>query len=136
MQRSYWCRAWYLRDAYLFRIVDDEAYIRDLGEHILTRFGYSVITAPDGERALETYREMREHISLVLLDLNMPGMGGRQCLEALLSINPEAKVLIASGYAADEPKDKMMNARACGFVSKPYEIKMLLKVIREVIDAK
>ena len=61
-------------------------------------------------------------------------MGGRRCLEALLRINPEAKVLIASGYAADEPKENVMNTGACGFVSKPYEIKMLLKVIREVID--
>ncbi len=116
-------------------LVDDESFIRDLGEQILTRFGYSVFTVADGESALACYREKGAHISLVILDLSMPGMGGQRCLEALIRINPRVKVVIASGYAADEPKAKAMKAGACGFISKPYEMKKLLKVMREMIDA-
>jgi DNA-binding NtrC family response regulator len=115
-------------------LVDDESYIRDLGKRMLTRFGYTVLTAVDGESALALYREKRAHISLVILDLSMPGMGGERCLEELLRTDPGAKVIIASGYAVDEPKAKVMKAGACGFVGKPYEMKKLLKVIREVID--
>ncbi len=115
-------------------LVDDESYIRDLGKKMLTRFGYTVLTAVDGESALALYREKRAHISLVILDLSMPGMGGERCLEELLRADPGAKVVIASGYAADEPKVKVMKTGACGFVGKPYDMKKLLEVIREVID--
>jgi len=115
-------------------LVDDESYIRDLGKKMLTRFGYTVLTAVDGESALALYREKRTHISLVILDLSMPGMGGERCLEELLRTDPGAKVIIASGYAVDEPKAKVMKARAYGFVGKPYDMKKLLEVIREVID--
>jgi PAS domain S-box-containing protein len=115
-------------------LVDDESYIRDLGKRMLPRFGYTVLTAVDGESALALYREKKGRISLVILDLSMPRMGGERCLEELLRTDPGAKVIIASGYAVDEPKAKVMKAGACGFVGKPYEMKKLLKVIREVID--
>ena len=115
-------------------LVDDESYIRDLGKRMLTRFGYTVLTAVDGESALALYREKKGRISLVILDLSMPGMGGERCLEELLSTDPGAKVIITSGYAVDEPKASVTKTRACGFVGKPYELKKLLKVIREVID--
>lgn len=115
-------------------LVDDESYIRDLGKRMLTRFGYTVLTAVDGESALALYREKKGRISLVILDLSMPGMGGERCLEELLRTDPGAKVIIASGYAVDEPKATVTKTRACGFVGKPYELKKLLKVIREVIE--
>jgi DNA-binding NarL/FixJ family response regulator len=83
---------------------------------------------------LALYREKRAHISLVILDLSMPGMGGERCLEELLRTDPVPKVIIASGYAVDEPKAKVMKTGACGFVGKPYDMKKLLEVIREVID--
>ena len=115
-------------------LVDDESYIRDLGKKMLTRFGYTVLTAVDGESALALYREKKAHISLVILDLSMPGMGGERCLEELLRTDPGAKVIIASGYTAYEPKVKVMKTGACGFVGKPYKMKKLLEMIREVID--
>ena len=116
-------------------LVDDESYIRDLAKQILTRFGYTVLTSVDGESALALYREKKEHISLVLLDLSMPGMGGQRCLEELIKIDPDAKVMIASGYSAEEPKAAAMKAGARGFISKPYAIKKILKAVRVVMDA-
>jgi len=77
-------------------IVDDEKFLRDFSEQILSRFGYTVLTVADGERAVQLYRGKNEIISLVLLDLIMPGMGGRRCLETLLNIDPGVKVIVVN----------------------------------------
>jgi CheY-like chemotaxis protein len=115
-------------------LVDDEEYILDFGEHLLSKFGYHVLTATDGESALNRFREGHEQIDLVILDLIMPGMGGRKCLDKLLKISPRTKVLVASGYAFDGTLEEAVEAGARGFIGKPYEIKQMLQVIREVLD--
>ena len=115
-------------------IVDAESYIRDLGKQMLTRFGYTVLTAIDGESALALSRENKGRISMVILDLSMPGMGGQRCLEELIKTDPDVKVMIASGHSAGEPKAKALTAGARGFIGKPYAIKKMLKAIREVIN--
>ncbi len=72
-------------------LVDDEDFVRDFGERILGRYGYNVLLATNGKEALEIYRKEKDNISLVILDLVMPEMGGKQCMKELLEINPEAK---------------------------------------------
>jgi two-component system cell cycle sensor histidine kinase/response regulator CckA len=114
--------------------VDDEDMIRDICSRILTKAGYKVITASNGKEALELYREQRDRISLVILDLIMPEMGGKRCLEDLLSLNPSAKVVIASGYSANGPTKDALAAGAKGFVNKPYDIRQVLEVVRSVLD--
>ncbi len=115
-------------------LVDDEEILRDIGRDILETFGYTVLLAPDGESALELYKERRKHISLVILDLIMPGMGGKQCLEKLLKINPDTKVVIASGYSIDGHAKDALKAGAKAFVSKPYELNKMLQAVRSVLD--
>ncbi|MGO9572189.1 MAG: PAS domain S-box protein, partial [Desulfomonilaceae bacterium] len=115
-------------------LVDDEQLIRDLGERILTRSGYSVLTAPNGREALEVYRTSQKDISLVILDLIMPDMGGKQCLEEILKIDPQAKVLIASGYSANGPTREALTAGAKGFVNKPYDMRKFLTTVRQVLN--
>lgn len=116
-------------------LVDDEELIRDFGSRLLTMAGYKVITACNGKEALEVYRERRHDIALVLLDLIMPEMGGRQCLEDLLSVNPAVKVIIASGFSAGDPIREALAAGAKGFVEKPYDLRQVLRVVRETLDA-
>jgi PAS domain S-box-containing protein len=116
-------------------LVDDEYFIRDLGEKILSEFGYRVITAPDGESALEFYGREGAGIDLVILDLIMPGVGGRRCLEELLQLDSGVKVLIASGYSPDGPTRETLKAGAQGFVGKPFEVKELLTAVRQALDA-
>ena len=116
-------------------LVDDESLIRDLGERILTQFGYSVITAADGESALSLYRGNKDRISLVILDLNMPGMGGRQCLESLVATDPGVKVIIASGYSTNGLAAEAIKTGACGFLGKPFKLKQMLGVVRQTLDA-
>lgn len=117
-------------------LVDDEQLIRGLGFRILTKAGYRVLVASDGKEALEIYRAHGDDIELVILDLIMPEMGGKQCLEGLLSIDPSVKVIVASGFSADGPTREALSAGAQGFVSKPYDIRQVLQVVRQVLDAK
>ena len=90
------------------------------GKATLTRFGYTVLTAADGDIAVERYGREQERIDLVILDLVMPRMGGKKCLEALIRINPAVKVIIASGYSESEHRADLIKSGAKGFVGKPY----------------
>jgi PAS domain S-box-containing protein len=115
-------------------LVDDEKSIRELGKEVLTSVGYKVLTASTGREAVEMYAQARDEISLVILDLLMPEMGGKQCLAELLNINPKVKVLIASGYVADVSTEETFVSGAGGFVSKPYDMKQLLRAVRHTLD--
>jgi two-component system, cell cycle sensor histidine kinase and response regulator CckA len=115
-------------------LVDDEDLVRELGQRILTRSGYTVITAINGEDALEVYRRENERIALVILDLIMPTMGGKDCLKKVLEIDPDARVLIASGYAADTSTKECIELGAKGFVAKPFRFKDLLRQVRKTLD--
>lgn len=116
-------------------LVDDEEFVRDLGKRILERSGYTVLSAANGKEALKLHRREREKISLVILDLIMPEMGGKQCLEKLLKIAPKARVLIASGFAANGQTKEAIETGARGFVAKPYDIRQMLQAVREVLDS-
>jgi two-component system, cell cycle sensor histidine kinase and response regulator CckA len=114
-------------------LVDDEEFIRELARRILTKAGYKVITASDGKEALLIYEERRGEISLVILDLIMPEMGGKQCLDEILKIDPQTKAIIASGYSLDGME--MQGAETRGFIAKPYNMGEMLKTVREVLDS-
>ena len=115
-------------------LVDDEEVIRELGKDVLARFGYTVLMASDGETALKIYREKKEEINLVILDIIMPGMGGRKCLEELLKMNPKSRIIIASGYSINGPAKEVLKAGAKGFISKPYDMRGMLQTVRKILD--
>jgi two-component system cell cycle sensor histidine kinase/response regulator CckA len=115
-------------------LVEDEDVVAGLASETLTRSGYTVLTAPDGETALSIYERERTRIDLVILDLIMPGMGGRQCLEELLRINPKVKIIIASGHSPDGYPQEFLDAGAREFLRKPYKMGELLRSVRNVLD--
>ncbi len=117
-------------------LVDDEEFVRDLGERILTKRGYTVLSAINGEQALEIYGREKENIGLIILDLIMPIMGGKDCLRKITEIDPQAKVIIASGYSADASANECSGLGAKGFVSKPFRFKELLRQVRKTLDEK
>ncbi len=117
-------------------LVDDEEFIRDLGKRILSRAGYKILTADTGRQALEVYRQQSQRISMVILDLVMPQMGGKECLDELLKIDPNATVLVASGFSANGPVKDSIEAGARGFVQKPYKVTQFLQTVRAVLDEK
>jgi CheY-like chemotaxis protein len=115
-------------------VVDDEPFIQELAKKVLERAGYMVITAGSAEEAIDIYLDDKNTISLIILDLIMPGIGGKQCLKHILKIHPQAKVLIASGFAVDgETRDYLASA-AKGIVSKPFNMRELLRSVRSVLD--
>ena len=115
-------------------IVDDEKSVRDFASQVLQRFGYTVVTAADGERAVEVFSRQNNRIDLVVLDIGMPGMGGHKCMLELLKINPDARIIIASGYAVDGPIQKTLEQGAAGFIGKPYHMEDMLKTVRRVLN--
>ncbi len=115
-------------------VVDDIPDIRELAFHMLSPFGYTVLTAGSGEEALEIYTAQQKTVSLIILDLGMPGIGGSRCMRKLLEINPSARILIASGYSNDGPVQAALNSGAAGFIGKPYQISELLSRVRTILD--
>jgi two-component system cell cycle sensor histidine kinase/response regulator CckA len=113
-------------------VVDDETSILDVGREILEEYGYTALVATSGEEALKIYRE--QPVDLVILDLNMPGMGGQKCLERLREIDPDARVVIASGYSAETASGKAIRAQVDGYIDKPYRLHDLLHMVRQVLD--
>ena len=87
----------------------------------------------DGKEALEIYQMEKDRIALIMLDLIMPVMDGKKCLEEILQVESNAKVIIASGYS-ELDRLGAMQAGAKGFVQKPYDIRELLTTIREILD--
>ncbi|MGO9568526.1 MAG: response regulator, partial [Desulfomonilaceae bacterium] len=115
-------------------LVDDDDRIRDVAQQMIEMGGYKVLVASSGEEALEMYASHGEDIALVILDLIMPGMGGKRCLQELLRINPNAKILVASGYSSNGLAIDKEEEGARGFLNKPYDAKDILAAIRKVLD--
>ena len=115
-------------------LVDDDRPVRETARLTLLEFGYSVVTASTGEEALGIYSSRLDEINLVILDLGMPGMGGRRCLKELLKINPEIKVILVSGYSEHGQAKKALDDGAVGYIGKPYHLTDLLSAVRNVLD--
>lgn len=94
------------------------------------------MTAEDGVEALKLYREKKDRIGMVLLDLIMPNMGGEECLQELLQINPGVKVVVASANEPEEFSHEHIETQTRGYLRKPYLGEDLLKTVRKVLDQK
>jgi len=112
-------------------LIDDEEDIRFAGKELLEAEGFKVYTAGDGIEGLNIYREHKGEIDLVILDLNMPKMSGKETLSQLLLIDPNVKVIISTGYITESEKEEVEGV--AGFVEKPFDINKLLKMISEAL---
>ena len=115
-------------------VAEDDASLRKLTRIVLESFGYTVITAEDGEDAITKFMENREKISLVLLDMIMPKKNGKEVSEAIRKVSPRIKILFASGYTMDIIKTRELTESGFDFIHKPFLPKDLLKKVREVLD--
>ena len=113
-------------------LVDDEKVLLDLGRDTLREFGYRIFTAESGESALDIYQAERESIDIVILDLCMPGMGGRKCLEELRRIDPEVKVIVASGCGCENEMARVVGPGASRYIRKPYRTQEILELLEEL----
>jgi len=115
--------------------VDDEAPIRRLGQTILEHHGYTVLLAKDGEEALEVFNREHERIKLVVLDLTMPRLSGREVLKRLLLLDARIRVLISSGHHAPTDSTELQNLGMVKLVPKPYRPDDLARSVRKLLDA-
>lgn len=114
-------------------VVDDEEMVRNTTRDILEHFGYSVFLAESGEQALEVCRNGGNKIDLVILDLKMPGMGGRQCMNELLRLNPEMNIIVTSGCLPGVSENDRTVSGSKGFLEKPFQVESLLEAVRKAL---
>ncbi len=110
-------------------LVDDEPVVLDVGSEMLETLGYRVIKASGGRKAVEIYMEDPKAIDLVVLDMVMPDMSGKEVFETLCKVDPEARVILSSGYSLEGQAGEIL-ARGCrGFIQKPFDLKGLAQVV-------
>ena len=114
-------------------LVDDEEIVRNVTSRMLGVLGYQVTTAEDGAKALEYYRASWQEIDLVMLDMVMPGLNGRDCFRALRSINPHVRAVLSTGYGLDGTTQEVLNEGMLGFAQKPYHIQQLADVVAKAM---
>jgi len=113
--------------------IDDEEIVRDACKHMLEAIGYRVLTAGNGKEALEIYREYSSRIDIILLDMIMPGMNGSEVYDRITGINPDAKIILATGYSIDGQATEILERGCDGFIQKPFRLKDLHKKIIKVL---
>ena len=110
-------------------VVDDEEDIRDVVETVLESRGARVLTAADGAAGIEQFRLHADDVDVVLLDMTMPGLGGDAVFREILSIRPNARVILSSGYSEQDALAHLDDERMAGFVHKPYTAQSLIEKI-------
>lgn len=115
-------------------VVEDEPLMLDLLRRVFTRRGYQVLTAADGEEALEVYRRHATAIDAVVLDVGLPKLGGWEVFLKMKEENSEVRVVIASGYIEPELKTKMREVEIGHVVQKPYMPNQVLEAVRDLIE--
>ncbi len=117
-------------------VVEDEEMLRSLVREVLTRAGYGVMEAVDGEEGVNVFRRHHTRIDLVLLDLGLPKLSGDEVFATLRTIRPDVKVMFSTGYVKKEKTAELLELGALGVVHKPFTVADMLATIREVLDAK
>jgi signal transduction histidine kinase/CheY-like chemotaxis protein len=111
-------------------LVDDEAVVQSFARNCLERFGYKVRLAGNGQEAVEAFRRTPDEISLVILDMTMPIMGGEETFLALRRIHPGVRIILSSGYNEAETIRRFAGKDIAGFVQKPYTATELAQKVK------
>ena len=117
-------------------VAEDDASLRKLTRIVLESYGYSVITAEDGEDAIAKFMENRDKIQLAILDMIMPKKSGKEASEGIRKISPQIKVLFVSGYTMDTVKTRELTESGFDFILKPIRPQDLLRKVRKILDRK
>ncbi|MCX7046763.1 MAG: PAS domain S-box protein [Candidatus Sumerlaeota bacterium] len=112
-------------------LVDDEEIVLNVAQKMLERCGFRVIMAADGREAIKIFKERADEIACVLLDLTMPHMDGAETYRELRRIRSDIRVILASGYNAQEIARRFAGQDLAGFIEKPYQLASLSAVLRK-----
>ena len=119
----------------LVLLVDDEIEIRGVAREMAKRLGFEVLEASDGLEAVRLFEQRHAEIRLVLMDLTMPRMSGRQAFQCMHAHAPEVPVILSSGFSEQEVAKKFMGMELGGFLSKPYSFEQFRTMIQKVLSA-
>jgi CheY-like chemotaxis protein len=114
-------------------LVDDEDMVLNVAGDMLKTMGYTVMTASDGSTAVNTYRDQHQRIDLVMLDMVMPDMSGGDVFDEIKKINPQAKVLLSSGYSLNGQASRIMERGCDGFIQKPFTLDEISTLLRQIL---
>jgi two-component system, cell cycle sensor histidine kinase and response regulator CckA len=117
-------------------VVEDEEMLMMSLRMVLAEKGYKVLSAGDGLAAVNLYRERKKEIALVLTDLGLPKMNGIEECTQIKKINPNAQIIVATGFLDPGMKSEFLKVGVQQFLYKPYDLRKVLKVIREMLDEK
>ena len=106
----------------------------ETGTKMLERLGYRVLEAGSGMDAINIYKDKMEAIDMVILDMIMPKMDGGKTYEKIKEINPNVKVLLASGYSIEDQATEILNRGCDGFIQKPFNLKILSVKLKEILS--
>ena len=114
-------------------VVDDEELVLDVAANMLDKLGYTVLKAQNGTQAVDIFKAHKDEIKMVVLDIIMPDMGGREVYDQIKMINPDVKVLLASGYSVDGPAIELLERGCDGFMQKPFTMEELSGKVEQIL---
>lgn len=117
-------------------LVDDDETVRAMAPEMLRDLGYRVTTCVDGREAVDYYRAHRNEVDLVILDMVMPEMGGRDAFVAMRQINPQVRAILSSGYSLNGEAQSILDEGVLGFIGKPYRHAELSTAVEEALARK
>lgn len=115
-------------------IVEDDALNRDLLYDILSQESYNILLADSGHKALEIFQREREEIGLIIIDMNMPGMNGKETIHAIKKVYPDVKIILTTGYELNGAVSEAFPSGVAAFVKKPFRINTLISTVRKVLE--
>ncbi len=115
-------------------VVEDEELLRPLVVGVLRSRGYATLVACDGEEAINLFVGHRDEIALILTDLGMPKVSGEELVRRLISIDPNAKIIVASGYFEPAVRSELERMKVAALIQKPYRPEELVRTVRKVLD--
>ncbi len=115
-------------------LIDDEETVINISEMMLVRLGYRVLKAHSGHEGLKLYKKNKSAIDLIISDLEMPEMNGKEVMDKLREIDPQIKVVLSSGGLTEAEEKNVINKGFNGFIKKPYKMNTLCKKMAEIIN--
>lgn len=115
-------------------LVDDEELIQTVASTILTKLGYTILSAENGKQGIEIFQEHQGEIRLVILDIIMPVMGGREAFMAIHALAPSLPVIISSGFSTNEDLEALRQMGVAGYIRKPFHRVELAEMISKLLS--
>ena len=114
-------------------VIDDEEIVRNITVRILSQLGYKVFSASDGGEGISFYEKKRDEIDLVIIDMVMPILSGRECFLQLKKLDENVKVILTTGYSINIAEENLYKDGIQGFIPKPFVITQLSEIIAKAL---